>query len=204
MQLPIGTSDFKKIIDQQFDFVDKTLFIKEVIEDVEAILITRPRRFGKTLNMSMLRYFLDIRESAAYLFENLKIKKEKTLWEAHQGQYPVIYLTFKDIKSSSFDEAYQKIKLIIQSAYDQHSLVLLKSDKLTAFQKRRINAILDDGVSQSEVEESLLTLSKCLHDHYGKKVCILLDEYDTPIQAGYLKSYYDEVAGFFRNYWGLR
>src|SRR5436305_4890579 len=109
MKLPIGYSDFKKIIDNKFDFVDKSLFIKEVINDAEVILIPRPRRFGKTLNMSMLRYFFEFNTDATYLFENLKISHEKDLFLKHQGQYPVIYLTFKDVKEHSYQAAYQKI-----------------------------------------------------------------------------------------------
>lgn len=199
MRLPIGYSDFKKIVDEEFDFVDKSFLIREVINDAEVILITRPRRFGKTLNMSMLRYFFELTTEATHLFKNLKIASEKDLFLKHQGQYPVIYLTFKDVKEHSYQAAYKKILHIIGNVYDEFSKVLLNSDKLTEFQKNNINSILAKQASQAEVEDSLRMLSKFLYDHYGRKVCILIDEYDTPIQSGYLHSYYNEIVGLFRN-----
>ncbi len=201
-RLPVGYSDFKEIIDEGFDFVDKSLLIKTILEDDKVVLITRPRRFGKTLNMSMLRYFFDINEHAADLFKNLKIAEEKELVEKHQGQYPVIFLTFKDIKENTYEEAYQKITYIIEMVYVQFSNILLSSDRLTAYHKERINDILARKANQQDVEQSILFLSNCLHEHYGKKVCILIDEYDTPVQIGYLKKYYDEIAGLFRNLLG--
>ncbi len=201
LRLPVGLSDFKKVV-ETFDFVDKSLFIKEVINDTEAVLITRPRRFGKTLNMSMLRYFFDINENAASLFENLKIAQEKEIWEKHQGQYPVIYLTLKEIKEPTYEEAYQAITRIIQITYLKFSDVLLNSDKLTVYHKKIINNLLERKADKADIEASLLFLSNCLYDHYGKKVCILLDEYDAPIQAGYLNNYYTEIVGLFRNLLG--
>ena len=200
MRLPIGYSDFKEIIVEEFYFVDKSLLIKEIIDDAGVILITRPRRFGKTLNMSMLRYFFELSsDDRAYLFKNLKISSETDLLLKHQGQYPVIYLTFKDVKEHSYHAAFEKILHIIGNVYDEFSNVLLNSDKLTDFQKNNINNILTKKASQTEVEDSLRMLSKCLYDHYGRKICILIDEYDTPIQSGYLHGYYNEIVGLFRN-----
>ncbi len=202
LRLPIGDSDFKTIVEDKLDFVDKSLFIKEVIDDARVVLITRPRRFGKTLNMSMLRYFLDINSNAADLFANLKITKEKAFLVKHQSQYPVIDLTFKDVKSSTYETAYQKILEIIQMVYLKFQRVLLNSDKLTDFHKEKINAMLKSQVQQATIENSLLFLSNCLHDHYGKKVCILIDEYDTPIHAGFLGKYYQEIVELFRGLLG--
>lgn len=200
MRLPIGYSDFKNIVDEKFDFVDKSLLIKEVIDDAGVILITRPRRFGKTLNMSMLRYFFELSsDDRTYLFKNLKISSETDLLLKHQGQYPMIYLTFKDVKEHSYQAAFEKILKLIGNVCDEYSKVLLNSDKLTDFQKRKINNILEERASQTDVEDSLRMLSKCLYDHYGRKVCILIDEYDTPIQSGYLNGYYNEIAGLFRS-----
>lgn len=200
MRLPIGCSDFKKVIDENFDFVDKSLLIKEIVDDAEVILITRPRRFGKTLNMSMLRYFFESnRSDTTHLFNNLKITHEKEHCVKHQGQYPVIYLTLKDVKEQSYQSAFEKILHIIGNVYDEFSNVLLNSDRLTDFQKRKINNILEGRASQTEVEDSLRMMSKFLYDHYGKNVCILIDEYDTPIQSGYLNGYYNEIVGLFRN-----
>ncbi len=202
LRLPIGYSDFKEIVDEGFDFVDKSLLIKEILEDGKVVLITRPRRFGKTLNMSMLRYFFDMNENAANLFKNLKIEKEKTIWETHQGKYPVIFLTFKDIKEKTYEETYQKLLRMIERVYLKFSKVLLNSDALTDYHKSRINDILERKADKSDIEDSILFLSHCLHGHYGQKVCILLDEYDTPIQSGYLNNYYDEIVVLFRNLLG--
>jgi len=200
MQLPIGYSDFKKIVEEGFDFVDKSLLIKEVINDAESILIARPRRFGKTFNMSMLRHFFSLNSSITVnLFKNLKIDSDIDLIEKHQNQYSVIYLTFKDVKELSYEAAYQKIMHIIGTVYDEFSRVLLNSEKLTDFQKRKFNNILEGKSSQAEVDDSLRLLSNCLYDHYGKKVCILIDEYDTPIQSGYAHGFYDEIVALFRN-----
>jgi Predicted AAA-ATPase len=199
MRLPIGLSDFKKIVDEEFDFVDKSLLVKEVINDAEVILVTRPRRFGKTLNMSMLRYFFEFNTDATHLFKNLKISHEKDLFLKHQGQYPVIYLTFKDVKEHSYQASYQKILHIMATTYDEFGKVLLTSDKLTDFQKNNMNQILTKQASQAEVEDSLRMLSQYLYAHYGKQVFILIDEYDTPIQSGYLHGYYNEIVGLFRN-----
>lgn len=199
MRLPIGCSDLKKVVDEKLDFVDKSLFVKEVINDAEVVLITRPRRFGKTFNMSILRYFFEFKTDSTYLFKNLKISSEKDLFLRHQGQYLVINLTFKDLKEYSYQAAYKKILHIIGNVYDEFSRVLLNSDKLTDFQKNNINSILTKKASKAEVEDSLRMLSKFLYDHYGRKVCILIDEYDTPIQSGYLHGYYNEIVGLFRN-----
>ncbi len=202
IRLPIGYSNFKEIVDGGFNFVDKSLLIKEVIEDVKAVLITRPRRFGKTLNMSMLHYFFDIRQDAAYLFKNLKIAQEQKLIADHQSQYPVIFLTFKDVKEDTYKAAYQKIVETIQMIYAEFSSVLLHSDKVDDFYKNKIIDILDGKAQQATIENSIFLLSKCLHDHYGKQVCILIDEYDTPVQMGYLNKYYTEIVGLFRNLLG--
>ncbi len=202
IRLPVGYSDFKEIAGGEFDFVDKSLFIKEVLEDTQVVLITRPRRFGKTLNMSMLRYFLDINANAADLFANLKISQEKELFAKHHSQYPVIYLTFKDIKENTYEDAYQKVVRMIQLVYADFSNVLLNSDKLIAFQKKEINSILEGKANRAAIGGSVLFLSKCLHDHYGRKVCILIDEYDTPVQEGYLNNYYPEIVRLFRNLLG--
>lgn len=199
MRLPIGYSDFKNIIDDGFDFVDKTLLIKEIIYDAGVILIARPRRFGKTFNMSMLRYFFSLNNGASHLFKNLKIASETDLCVKHQGQYPVIYLTFKDVKELSYEAAYQKISLVIETVFKEFSNILLHSDKLNEFQKNDIKRILTKEALQAEIEDSLRLLSNYLYIHYGKKVCILIDEYDTPIQSGYLNGFYNEIVGLFRN-----
>lgn len=150
--------------------------------------------------MSMLRYFFEFKtEGTINLFENLKICSEKALLLKHQSQYPVIYLTFKDVKELSYETAYQKIVHIIETVYDEFSRVLLNSDKLTDFQKRKISNMLEGKSTQAEIEGSLLFLAKCLYDHYGKKICILLDEYDTPIHSGYFHGFYNKIVILLRN-----
>lgn len=129
----------------------------------------------------------------------LKISSEKDLLLKHQGKYPVIYLTFKDLKEPSYQAAYQKIMHIIAKIYDEFGKVLLDDDRLTDFQKNNIEQILTKKASQAEVEDSLRMLSQYLYEHYGKKVCILIDEYDVPIQSGYLHGYYNEIVGLFCN-----
>lgn len=200
MKLAIGYSDFKKIIDQKRYFADKSKLIAEIIDDAEVILITRPRRFGKTLNLSMLRYFFEFSdEHKAYLFENLNISKQASLFAEHQGRYPVINLSFKDVKESSYEAAYDKMLQILTKIYDSFSKTLLDSNKLTSFQKDYIHKILEKSASQAEVEDSIYMLSQLLHNHYDRKILILIDEYDTAIQSGYLNGYYEKITGFFRN-----
>ncbi len=200
MKLPIGCSDFEKLIDEGYYFVDKTPFIQDVIEDGEVALITRPRRFGKTLNLSMLRYFFEpSKKNSAYLFDKLKISQNKALCEQHQGKYPVIFLTFKDVKESSYNAAYEKILQLMVKTYDAYSKVLLSSRQLTGLQRKYIKKILGKKVSQSELEDSILMLSQMLYNHSQKRVVILIDEYDAAIQSGYLHGYYDEIVKFFRN-----
>jgi hypothetical protein len=204
MKLPIGQSDFRKIIDGNFDFVDKSLLIPEIINGAEVILFTRPRRFGKTLNMSMLRYFFTQEvdgQSTKELFYHLKVAKTGENVLQHQGKYPVIFLTFKDIKETSFEKAYEKIYKLIVKIYGEFSY-LQTSSLLLEHQKDFIKRILKRKADQGDLENSLQELTEYLFQHHGVKPIILIDEYDTPIQAGYLKGYYDEAIFFFRNFFG--
>ncbi|MBF0361029.1 MAG: AAA family ATPase [Oligoflexia bacterium] len=211
MKLGIGYSDFKKIIDQKFHFIDKSLFIKEFLDDVttEVSVITRPRRFGKTLNLSMLRYFLAesvYGESTAGLFDNLKINncgkdRDGISYISYQGQNPVIFLTFKDIKETSFVDSIIKLKLIIQNLYREHRH-LMNSKKLDVDEKDIIKKYLDGKVDKVDLELSIKILCEFLHKHYQKKVYILLDEYDTPIQSSYIAGYYNEMMDLMRGMLG--
>ena len=204
MRLPIGQSDFRKIIDGGFDFVDKSDFIPEVLQGAEVILITRPRRFGKTLNMSMLRHFFAQEvhgQPTKDLFKHLKVSHAEEDVLQHQGKYPVIFLTFKDIKESSFEAAHKKIYRLIINVYDEFSY-LLESPSLSDQQKDYLSRILKGEANQAELETSLQELTGFLFRHHGTKPIILIDEYDTPIQSGYLQGYYDEVIAFFRNFFG--
>ncbi|MBS0186399.1 MAG: AAA family ATPase, partial [Proteobacteria bacterium] len=202
MKLPIGQSDFRNIIDGNFNFVDKTLFIKEVIEEAPTvILITRPRRFGKTLNLSMLQYFFapEVRGIPTKgLFDGLKISQE-TVYEEYQGQVPVISLSFKDVKDNNFEKAYDKIYEIIVDLYQNFSY-LQKSDVLLEELKLLYVRILRREANPAQLENSLKTLTECLFDHHKTPPLILIDEYDTPIHGGYLNGFYDEIVSFFRNF----
>ncbi len=204
MKLPIGQSDFRSIIQGNFDFVDKSLLIPEIINGAEVILFTRPRRFGKTLNMSMLRYFFTEEvdgQPTKNLFDQLNVAKTGEEVLQHQGKYPVIFLTFKDIKETSFKMAYKKIYQLIAKMYDEFSY-LQKSPSLSDRQKTFFNRILEGKSNQTELENSLQELSEYLFQHHNVKPIILIDEYDTPIQSGYLKDYYEEAISFFRNFFG--
>lgn len=204
MRLPIGDSDFKNIIDNNFDFIDKSLLIKEVIDDAGVILITRPRRFGKTLNMSMLRYYFANEvygQPTKELFNNLNIAHEGEFYLQFQGKYPVIFLTFKDIKDNNFELAYDKIHEFIVKTYDDFSY-LQDSELLSPNQKNFYQIILSRKANRAQLESALQILTECLFKHHGKKAIVLIDEYDTPIQSGFLHDYYDAVVGFFRNFFG--
>ena len=210
MKPPIGISDFRKLIEfkdskgDPYLFVDKSLFVKEIIEDPSnVILITRPRRFGKTLNMSLLHHFfakeLD-NKPTAQLFENLKISSYKEFMK-YQGKSPVIFLTFKDIKSSNFESAYAALYKLIRSVYEEHEYVL-NDTKLTDRQKERFNLILNEQASESDVKSSLSDLTFFVYQYYGVKPIVLIDEYDTPIHTAYLEKYYKEMITFMREFLG--
>lgn len=203
MQLPIGYDDFRSIIDDKLGFIDKSLFIKEVLETKGVIVsvITRPRRFGKTLNLSMLRYFFAAEVDGRLtkgLFDSFKIAHVPGNYLEHQGQYPVIFVTFKDIKDLTFQDAVKDFCLLIRKLYRSHGY-LQESTKLTAGERKLFTQFFDGEVDKNDLEQSLSILSEFLYKHYGKKVYILIDEYDTPIQAGYVNGYYDEMISFSRN-----
>ena len=198
--IQVGTSDFKEIIEGKYYFVDKSLLIKEFIKNAaKVILIPRPRRFGKTLNMSMLRYFFDIekREENKNLFKGLKIEKEEDIMKM-QGEYPVIFLTFKNQKHFNFENLQDGIKSLMYNIYMEH-YYLLESEKLSQFDKERFKEILDRKGSIVEFSEALSNLMRYLNEHYDKKVIVLIDEYDVPIQEAYLRNYYEEAVVLIRN-----
>ena len=193
----IGLQDFEKVIERNAFYVDKTTFIKEWWESGDDVtLITRPRRFGKTLTMSMLDYFFSIDHSGSDLFKGMEIWKEKK-YQSLQGTYPVISLSFSDVKENSITETKSRICTIIQFLFVRYSF-LLESDVLTEFEKEKFKNVLSD-MSDSEAAASLQQLSGYLYRYYGKKVIILLDEYDTPMQEAFMDGYWDELSAFIRN-----
>lgn len=197
-RLPIAISDFKQLRDEGLYYVDKTLLIKDLEENGDEVtLIPRPRRFGKTLNLSMLRYFYEKNPiSMAYLFAGTKIWEYEDAREL-QGQFPVIFLTFKDVKGRDWESVYRHIVATIRTEYDRHRF-LLKTDVLSPEEKEIYKKILARTAHQNDVEYSLKNLSKYLRKHSGTRVVILIDEYDSPVHEGCLNGFYKQVMGLMR------
>ena len=189
-----GTENFKEFIDHNYYYVDKSDFIESALSD-KVVLFTRPRRFGKTLNMSMLQYFLSIKEKDnAYLFNGLNITKNQEIMK-YQNKYPVIFMTFKDMKGLIFDEQIEQFTFLISNIIKEHH-ELLKSDKLDEDDKNKLEKYRSGESTITEIKNSLLFISRCLKRHYDQKVIILIDEYDVPLQSAYLHNYYDEMTNF--------
>ncbi|RZI47519.1 AAA family ATPase, partial [Rickettsiales endosymbiont of Peranema trichophorum] len=203
MKLPVGVSDFRKIATGNYVFTDKTLLIKEVMDDgADIILITRPRRFGKTLNLSMLYYFLDHSQPKDEdLFENLNIWRDKAFCEEHQNKYPVIFISFKDVKKSQYEDAYANIVTLISEVYTTHQY-LLDGEVLAEHERTRFVSLLREEGLKTYIEASLRQLCLYIQRYCGKNPIILIDEYDTPIQEGYLEDYYNEITELMRGILG--
>ena len=198
--LPIGISDYVRA-QSEYYYVDKTLLIKEFLDQKPLVsLFTRPRRFGKTLNMDMLRVFFEISdEDTSKYFADKAIWKCGEEYQSHQGKYPVIFLTFKDVKFDTWESTIDKIRGLLQEEYGRHQ-ELLSGDKLSQYEKEYFAKILDASANEVELTSALERLSKMLATHYGKAPIIIIDEYDTPIQEGYSKDFYDEIISFMRNF----
>ena len=198
--LPIGVSDYVRA-QSEYYYVDKTLLIKEFLDQKPLVsLFTRPRRFGKTLNMDMLRVFFEISdEDTSKYFSDKAIWKCGEEYRKHQGKYPVIFLTFKDVKYDSWESTVAKIRGLLQNEFGRHQ-ELLNSSKLAEYEKAYFSKVLNGEASAVEMSEALEKLSQMLAAHYGKAPIIIIDEYDTPIQEGYSKDFYDEIIGFMRNF----
>ena len=195
--LPIGISDFKEIIEGNYAYVDKSLFIAEVLEEgTKVALIPRPRRFGKTLNLSMLRYFFEKTErDTSYLFKHLKIWQNERCRNL-QGQFPVVYLTFKSIKHSTWDEAFEHFSKIISEEFQRHRYLL---DGLGLEEKEYFKVILRKEGDEVQTATSLRLLTHWMHRYHEKPVILLIDEYDTPAHAAYTGGYYDPLIEFLCN-----
>ena len=194
--LPIGIDDFKTIIEEDYYYADKTKMIESLLDDGAGVtLFTRPRRFGKTLNMSMLNYFFNLKkkEENRKLFENLYISKSKYMNQ--QGEYPVIYLSFKDIKALNWEKCYFMTKRLITYLYNEFEFLREKLNKkdLSDFDKVWLD---EEG---ADWENSLKNLLRYLYEYYNKKVVVLIDEYDTPIVSGYNNGYKKEVFDLYRS-----
>lgn len=198
--LPIGVSDFKKATSNYY-YVDKTLLIRDFLDSKPGVsLYTRPRRFGKTLNMDMLRtYFEKTEEDTSIYFKDKKIWECGEIYRKHQGKYPVIFLTFKDVKCLCWEDTFQKIRNLLASEFIRHS-ELETSDKLTKYEKDKYQRMAREESDEVETEAGLELLSRLLDKHNGKECIIIIDEYDTPIQQGHSSGYYSQVISFMRNF----
>lgn len=197
--LPIGISDFKLAVTEYY-YVDKTLLIRDFIDNRPLVsLFTRPRRFGKTLNMDMLRVFFEkTDEDTSVYFKDKQIWQCGDEYTAYQGKYPVIFLTFKDVKCSSWEETFQQISRLIAMEFQRH-MELETSDKLNSYEKEQFSQIAKGIADKVGYQMSLQFLSLLLHKHHGEKTIIIIDEYDTPIQQGHTCGFYEETIHFMRN-----
>lgn len=198
--LPIGVSDFKSATTNYY-YVDKTLLIRDFLNAIPMVsLFTRPRRFGKTLNMDMLRVFFEKTSDNTSIYF-----KDKYIWQCgdyytkHQGQYPVIFLSFKDVKCSSWQETFQKISKFISLEFMRHD-ELESSFVLSSYEKEQYHRFASENINEVDCQMGLQLLSLLLHKHYNKECVIIVDEYDTPIQQGHLCDFYNEIVDFMRNF----
>ena len=199
LPLPVGVSDYC-LASTEYYYIDKTMMLKDFIDERPMVtLFTRPRRFGKTLNMDMLRTFFEkTNEDTSKYFKDKKIWEQGEYYHSFQGKYPVIFITLKDVKHNSWDNTFANIGSIISSEYCRHS-DLSKSPKLDKKQKDFYDKMVSEKFSAVDLERSLLYLSEMLKKHYGEGAVIIIDEYDTPIQSGHTSGFYDDVIAFMRN-----
>ena len=200
LPLPVGVSDFRKAVSSYY-YVDKTLLIRDFLDEIPQVsLFTRPRRFGKTLNMDMLRTFFEkTKEDTSVYFKDMAIWRCGDRYTKHQGQYPVIFLTFKDAKLSSWEDTLAHIRFLLSNEFQRHG-ELLESSFCSTQDKEYYRRILSESASESELMLSLLKLSEMLHAHHGTAPIIIIDEYDTPIQQGHSSGFFEPVVRFMRNF----
>ena len=198
----IGESDFRGLITRDNYYIDKTMYIKDIIDNQSrVILITRPRRFGKTLNMSMLRYYFDCRQKdSKELFRGLKIMSQEEKYTSKLGYYPVIYLTLKDVAENTYENMLLSFKTAILNMYKEHRY-LLDSDQIYEEEKEKIKDILYERESENALKTSVRELSEYLNRYYEKPAILLIDEYDVPIQSAYVEGYYEKAIGFLKAFY---
>ena len=199
LPLPVGISDYRTASTEYY-YVDKTLFLKEFLDErPKASLFTRPRRFGKTLNMDMIRTFFEkTGEDTSVYFRDKRIWSCGEKYRSFQGKYPVIFITFKDVKRGSWEDTYAHISKILREEFERHS-ELLDSGRCSRYEKQYFKNVLEGRADSTDMMTSLEKLSKMLDEHYGIPPIIIIDEYDTPIQQGHMRGFYDEVILFMRN-----
>ena len=199
----LGQSDFRALRIRKNYYIDKTMYIKDIIDNNSSvILVTRPRRFGKTLNMSMLRYYFDCsQKDNKDLFKGLKIMEQGEEYTSKLGYYPCIYLTLKDVNEDTYEKMILNMKTAMLNTYKEH-MYLLDSDKIYPFEKEKINNILYFREDEVTLKNSVKDLSEYLSRYYDKPVMLFLDEYDVPLQTAYVEGYYGEAVKFFKTFYG--
>ena len=199
INVPVGISEFEKIRENGYYYIDKSGLIAELLktESTEVTLITRPRRFGKTLCMSMLANFFDIRKDSREIFAGLKIIKEKALCKKWMNQWPTIFISFKRVDCLDFQGAYDMLTVVVAELYKNH-LYLLESDKINDYDKAIMRHIIEGNPSSKELKDSLVLLTKVMSVHYGKPVILLIDEYDVPVAKANSQGYYDEMLDLMK------
>ena len=198
-RIGIGLSDFKELVEDNYYYFDKTKFIDEVVKDGAKVkLFTRPRRFGKTLNMSMLKYFFDIKEAEENrkLFKELYIEKTESFKE--QGQYPVVFLSLKDLKATTWEEMQEKIVVTFSDFFSEYQYILKELNKNDT---DKFKKVLREEANLSNLGTTLKFLTKILYEKYNKKVVVLIDEYDSPLVSAYINGYYGKAKNFFKTFY---
>ena len=198
--MPVGNTDFGEIRKSGLYYIDKTMLIDQLVDKNKAkvTLFTRPRRFGKTLNMSMLEHFFDIRRDSRAIFEGLEISENTALCSEWMNQYPTIFISFKDVGGLNFLSAFKHIQSVISKLYEKHDYLLQNNPHLTKMQEKMFDRLLMRESDQIGVTESLFLLTNLMYDYYGKPVIILIDEYDVPMAKGSVGKYYDEIIDIMR------
>ena len=198
----IGISDFKMLRVRNNFYIDKSLFVKHIIDNSSGvILITRPRRFGKTLNMSMLKYYFDCTlKDSKELFNGLKIMNQGEEYTSKLGYYPVIYLTLKDAGLMTYEMMIMQLKTIMMELFYEHKELL--EGEMSEGEKMIFNKILSANATDVDLLNSLKMLSKIMNQYYNKQVILIIDEYDVPLQNAYVEGYYDEAVKFFKTFYG--
>lgn len=199
LPLPVGISDYR-LASSQYYYVDKTMMIKDFLDERPMVsLFTRPRRFGKTLNMDMLRTFFEkTQDDTSIYFRDKKIWQCGKKYQEYQAKYPVIFITFKDVKRDTWEETYEQISDILRQEFERHR-ELLDSGRCSEYEKAYMRSVMERKANNTDMMTSLQKLSQMLDEHYGIAPIIIIDEYDTPIQQGYMKGFYDKVILFMRN-----
>ncbi len=200
VNLPVGRSDFEYIRKNSFYYVDKTGLIEELLKTdaTQVTLITRPRRFGKTLGMSMMASFFDIRKNSGALFDGLSVSENRELCRIWMNQYPTVFISFRNVDGLNFEQAYEMLKETIAEVFMNH-IYLLESSKIHTFDKNRITRLAGQTASMSELKNSLAFLTRVMSAHYGRQVILLIDEYDVPLAKASAKGYYREMLSTLRS-----